>query len=205
MILRRSDRSGDASSARWRVAHQPSQLINNMQELNTLKISSAGGKADYRVEFVDGIDQAQSELDDHDEGGDHHVDGHVYGGEDIIVGQGPIRGLAVQSGFEHASLRYNGRPVAPFHLNQRKLTIETPEHEAPYTVCVEGEIVGSSYTNWNDRVYDDGRMADGEVTGGTDVWYIVGMYQGIDTDSILDADLDGKDVGGEGTQPCGLE
>jgi hypothetical protein len=176
-----------------------------MPETNTFKISSDDGKTEYRVGFVDGINQAESELDDHDEVGDSHVDGHVYGGEDVIVGEGPIRGVTIQSGFQYGSLRYNGRPVAPFHLNQRKLTIETPDDFAPYTVCVDGRIVGSSYTNWNDRVYDDGRKADGTVRGGTDVWYIVGLFQGIDSNSILDADLDGKDVGGEGTRPCGLE
>lgn len=176
-----------------------------MPETNTFKISSEGGRTEYRVQFVDGINQAESELDDHDEVGDDFVDGHVYGGEDVVVGEGAIRGLTIQSGFKHGSFWYNGRPIKPFHVNQRKLTITTPEHEAPYTVCADGEIVGSSYQNWHDRVYDDGEKADGTVTSGTDVWYIVGIYQGLDTNSVLDADLDGKDVGGEGTQPCGLE
>ena len=176
-----------------------------MPETNTFKISSEGGRTEYRVQFVDGINQSESELDDHDEVGDSHVDGHVYGGTDTIVGQGAIRGVEIKSGFEYATLKYNGRPVAPFHLNQRRLTIETPEDFAPYTVCVDGRIVGSSYTNWNDRVYDGGRKADGAVRGGTDVWYIAGMFQGIDSNSTLNAELDGKDVGGKGSPPAGLE
>jgi hypothetical protein len=176
-----------------------------MPETNTFKISSDGGRTEYRVEFVGLIHQGESELNDHDEMGDHHVEGHVHGGEDKIVGRGAIRGVTIKSGSEHTSLHYNGRPVKPFHLNQRKLVIETPEHEAPYTVVCDGRIVGSSYKNWNDRIYDDGRKADGEVMGGTDVWYIAGIYQGIDSDSKLDATLDGKDVGGEGTEPCGLD
>jgi len=176
-----------------------------MSETNTFKISSEGGKTGYRVGFVDGIDQEESELDDHDEMGDSQVEGHVYGGEDTIVGQGAIRGVEIKSGFQYASLRYNGRPVKPFHLNQRKLTIESPEDFAPYTVCVDGRIVGSSQTNWNDQVYDGGRKADGAVRGGTDVWYIAGMFQGIDSNSTLNAELDGKNVGGEGNPPAGLE
>jgi hypothetical protein len=173
--------------------------------MNKLSISSEDGKTEYLVGFADGIDREKSELDDHDEVSNNYVDGHVYGGEDIIVGNGPIRGITIQDGFRFVSLEYNGRPVKPFHLNQRKLTIETPEKEAPYTVCVDGEIVGSSYQNHEDRVYDDGEKADGTVTSGTDVWYILGMYQGIDTNTVLDADLDGKDVGGKGMKPCGLE
>ena len=176
-----------------------------MPETNTFEISSDGGKTEYRVEFVGHIDEQASELNDHDEIDENVVDGHVWGGTDTIVGRKAIRGIDIRDGFEHATLRYNGRPVKPFHVNQRKLTIETPEDSAPYTVCVDGRIVGSSYTNWNDRIYDGGRKADGLVRGGTDVWYIAGLFQGIDSNSALNADLDGKDVSGEGTQPCGLE
>jgi hypothetical protein len=176
-----------------------------MTETNTFKISSEGGRTEYRVGFVGFIHEDETQLNDHDGIDDHHVEGHVHGGEDKVVGRNAIRGVTIKSGFEYATLRYNGRPIKPFHVNQRKLTIETPEDEAPYTVVCDGRIVGSSYTNWNDRVYNNGRMADGEVTGGTDVWYIAGIYQGLDSNSTLNAELDGKDVGGEGTQPCGLE
>ena len=176
-----------------------------MRKTNTLTISTDDDKAEYRVEFVGHIHQEKSELNDHDEIDENVVDGHVWGGTDVIVGRKAIRGIDIQSGSEHVSLRYNGRPVKPFHLNQRKLTIETPDDEAPYTVVADGRIVGSSYKNWHDRIYDDGRKADGIVKGGTDVWYIAGMFQGLDSNGTLNADLDGKDVGGEGTQPCGLE
>ena len=179
-----------------------------MVERNTFTISSDGGKVEYRVRFLGNIDAEQSDLDDHDTIDGDTVTGHVNGGTDTVVGRKQIRGVKITSGFEYASMEYNDRPVSPFHVNQRKLVIETPADKAPYTVKADADarIVGSSLTNWNDRLYAGGTKADGEVMGGTDVWYITaGGFNGIDSNQALDARLDGKQVGGKGNPPCGLE
>jgi hypothetical protein len=179
-----------------------------MPERNTFKVSSEGGRTDYTVRFLGKIDEEKSDLDDHDNINGDTVTGHVNSGTDKIVGRKQIRGVSIQDGFEHASFTYNGRPVSPFHVNQRKLVIRTPADKAPYTIQVDDDaaLIGSGMTNWNDKLYAGETKADGEVMGGRDVWYITaGGFESIDSNQPLDARLDGKQVGGDGNPPCGLE
>ena len=179
-----------------------------MPERNTFKISSDGGKVEYRVRFLGNIDADKSNLDGHDTIDGDTVIGHVNGGTDKVVGRKQIRGVEITSGFEHASMTYNGRPVAPFHVNQRKLVVQTPADRAPYTLRVDDDaaIMGSAFTTGEDQIYAGGTKADGEVRGGRDVWYITaGGFDYIDSNQPLDARLDGKQVGGKGNPPCGLE
>ena len=170
---------------------------------HTIEITSNQNRTDYRIETVGYLHGER--VNDHDTVNEKSAEGHVNGGSDLYSFNAAVKGIKFPGEIGDYSLHLDGRPVSPFHINQRRLTVETPEDRAPYTVAVDGRIIGSSYTNWNDRIYDDGRRADGEVQNGTDIWYIAGLFQGIDSNSIIDADLDGKDVGGEGTVPCGLD
>ena len=89
-----------------------------------------GGRTDYRFEATGEVWPEQ--LNNSDEIGESHVQGHVNGGTDIIGFSGWPRGIAFGPNIGGYRLELDGERVWPFHLQMRELRIEGNADPTPY-------------------------------------------------------------------------
>lgn len=167
-----------------------------------LKIIGGGGWTDYTFEAIGFITSVK--LNEHDEVGDKHVKGQVGGGEDVIGFNGAPKGIKFPNGMGDCSLKLDGNPVEPFHLNMRTIEIQTPSDKAPYEFAVSGRVIGSESTNSSDVVFDGGKRARGSVMEYSDKWHFSGALTAWpDSNQPLKVTVDNKVYEYDGNPPVG--